>query len=315
MSTTGSAVLAGISSIEDLDRGPLEEGSWLAGKRVFIRVDFNVPIDKKTGEIRDDARIRAALPTIRFAVEAGAKVILASHRGRPKGKRVPELTLEPCGTRLAELTGWEVHLPEDCIGDAPKKVIHDLRVASASGQAHGGPQLCLLENVRFHEAEKKNDEAFARQLAELCDVYVNDAFGAMHRAHASVDALPQLKTDRGAGMLVRRELDALGRLVEAPPKPFLAVLGGAKVSDKIDVIEALFSRCDTICIGGAMANTFLAAQGKSMGKSLVEDEDNQLFIGDDNLLTLTGVKTDGEAFFGETLIMVVDNKPTGKAKR
>jgi phosphoglycerate kinase len=272
MTAAGSAVLAGISSIEDLNRGPLDDGSWLAGKRVFIRVDFNVPIDKKTGEIRDDARIKAALPTIRYAVEAGAKVILASHMGRPKGKRVPELSLEPAGKRLAELTGWEVHLPEDCVGDAPKKVIHDLRVASASGQAHGGPQLCLLENLRFHEAEKKNDETFARQLADLCDVYVNDAFGAVHRAHASVECLPRLMKDRGAGMLIHKELTALARLRGAPERPYVAVLGGAKVTGKIEVCEALLAKCNTLCIGGAMANTFLAAQGKAMQKSLVEED-------------------------------------------
>jgi phosphoglycerate kinase len=270
--STADGPLAGISTIEDLDRGPLEEGGWLAGKRVFIRVDFNVPIDKKTGAIRDDARIRAALPTIRFAVEAGAKVILASHMGRPKGKRVAKLSLEPAGGRLAELTGWEVHLPEDCVGDAPKKVIHDLRAAAPGGQAHGGPQIALLENLRFHDEETEDDEAFARQLAELCDVYVNDAFGAVHRAHASVHGLPRLMKDRGAGFLVQKELKALGQLVEAPERPYVAVLGGAKVSGKIDVCESLLAKVDTLCIGGAMANTFLAAQGKAMGKSLVEED-------------------------------------------
>ncbi len=258
-----------IVTIEQLQQGPLEEGGWLANKRLFIRVDFNVPLDKKTTQITDDSRIRAALPTIRFAVETGAKVILASHLGRPKG-REEKLSLEPCGSRLAELTGWEVHLPEDCIGDAPKKVIHDLRVASATQR--GGPQICLLENLRFHDGEEKNDETFARALAELCDVYVDDAFGAMHRAHASVDALPRLIKDRGTGMLVRAELAALGRLVENPEKPYVAVLGGAKVSDKIEVIEALLHRCSGICIGGAMANPFLAALGRDMQKSLVEDD-------------------------------------------
>ncbi len=258
-----------IVRIEQLQEGPLEEGGWLTNKRVFIRVDFNVPLDKKSRAITDDSRIRAALPTIRFAVEAGAKVILASHLGRPKG-RDEKLSLEPVGARLAELTGWEVHLPEDCIGDAPKKVIHDLRVASA-GQ-RGGPQICLLENLRFHEGEEKNDESFARALAELCDVYVDDAFGAMHRAHASVDALPRLIKDRGMGMLVAAELGALARLVESPERPYVAVLGGAKVTDKIAVIEALLSRCSSICIGGAMANTFLAALGRNMQRSLVEGD-------------------------------------------
>jgi phosphoglycerate kinase len=256
-----------IVTLEQLQKGPLEEGGWLANKRVFIRVDFNVPLDKKSQEITDDSRITAALPSIRFAVESGAKVILASHLGRPKG-RDEKASLEPVGSRLAELTGWEVHLPEDCIGDAPKKVIHDLRVMSATQR--GGPQICLLENLRFHEGEEKNDDTFARALAELCDVYVDDAFGAMHRAHASVDALPRLCKDRGMGMLVARELAALSRLVEAPERPYVAVLGGAKVSDKIDVIEALLQRTTAICIGGAMANTFLAALGSDMQKSLVE---------------------------------------------
>ncbi|MBI4705400.1 MAG: phosphoglycerate kinase [Deltaproteobacteria bacterium] len=263
-------IAEGIASIEDLERGPHGEGGGLAGKRVFVRVDFNVPLDKKTRRITDDSRIRAALPTIEFAVKAGAKVILASHLGRPKGKPDPAQSLEPCGTRLAELTGWEVHLPEDCIGDAPKKVIRDLRTAGGGSQARGGPQLCLLENLRFHPEEEKDDEAFCKALAELCDVYVSDAFGAVHRPHASVHGLPRLMRDRGAGFLVLKELQALGRLVESPPKPYAAVLGGAKVSDKIAVIEALLAKVDLLCIGGAMANTFLAAQGKNVQRSLVE---------------------------------------------
>ncbi|HSN98941.1 MAG TPA: phosphoglycerate kinase [Candidatus Nanopelagicales bacterium] len=233
----------------------------MSGKRVFIRVDFNVPMDKKTGEITDDARIREAIPTIKLAVEAGAKVILASHLGRPKpGKR--DLSLEPVGARLAELTGYEVHVPEDCIGDAPKKVVYDLRAG----------QVCLLENLRFHDGEEKDDEAFARQLAELAEVYVDDAFGAAHRAHASVHALPRLMRERAAGLLMLKELRALGKLTERPEKPYIAVLGGAKVSDKIDVVEALLNVVDTLAIGGAMANTFLAAQGKDMKKSRIEED-------------------------------------------
>jgi len=265
-------LLDNIVSIEQLDSGPLEEGGWLANKRVFIRVDFNVPLDKKSGAITDDSRIRAALPTISYAVRAGARVIVASHLGRPKGERAPGLSLEPCGARLAELSGYEVHLPEESTGDAPRKIIHDLRTASASGQSPGAPQLCLLENLRFDPGEKQDDDGYARALGELCDVYVNDAFGAMHRAHASVHALPRLKQDRGAGYLVQRELAALGKLVDGPPKPYAAVLGGAKVSGKIEVIEALLTRCDIICIGGAMANTFLAAQGHDMRASLVEED-------------------------------------------
>lgn len=261
--------LTGIRSIEDLaavDAAAAADpravaASSLSGKRVFIRVDFNVPMDKKTGAITDDARIREAIPTIKIAVDAGAKVILASHLGRPKpGKR--DLTLEPVGARLAELTGYEVHVPEDCVGDAPKKVIYDLRAG----------QVCLLENLRFHEEEEKDDEAFARQLAELADVYVNDAFGAAHRAHASVHALPRMMRERAAGLLMLKELRALGRITERPEKPYVAVLGGAKVSDKIDVVEALLGVVDTLCIGGAMANTFLAAQGKDVKKSRIEED-------------------------------------------
>jgi len=260
MSTSGK--LAGIRSIEDLAKGPAGDGTGLTGKRVFIRVDFNVPLDKKTAAITDDSRIREAIPTIKFAIEAGAKVILASHLGRPKPGKTEGLSLEPCGSRLSELTGFEVHLPDDCVGDAPKKVIHDLRQN----------QICLLENLRFHPEEEKDDEVFAKQLAELCDVYVDDAFGAVHRAHASVHALPRLMRDRGGGFLLRKELEALGRLTDRPQKPYIAVLGGAKVSDKIDVVEALLGVVDTLCIGGAMANTFLAATGTSLGASKVEKD-------------------------------------------
>ncbi len=247
-------------TIEDL--AAADEGRGLAGKRVFIRVDFNVPLDKKTKAITDDARIREALPTIKLAMEKGAKVILASHMGRPKPGKTDGLSLEVCGKRLAELTGWEVHVPEDCIGDAPKKVIQDLRA----------DQVCLLENLRFHPEEEANDEAFAKQLAELADIYVDDAFGAVHRAHASVHALPLLMRTRAAGLLLAKELKALGRVVNNPEKPFVAILGGAKVSDKIEVVESLLGKCSTLCIGGAMANTFLAAEGKKMQKSLVEED-------------------------------------------
>ena len=260
--------LTGIRSIEDLayPTGPKpekpSEGNALTGKRVFIRVDYNVPLDKKTGAITDDARIRESLPTIEYALASGAKVILASHLGRPKPGKRDGLSLEPCGTRLAELLKVEVLLPEDCVGDAPQKIIHDLRAG----------QICLLENLRFHEEEEKDDEAFARQLAELCDVYLDDAFGAAHRAHASVHALPKMIRDRGAGFLMLKELKSLARLVDRPEKPYVAVLGGAKVSDKIDVVEALLQVVDTLAIGGAMANTFLAAQGLNMQKSRIEED-------------------------------------------
>jgi len=249
-----------VKTIEDLAKE--DEGRFLSGKRLFIRVDFNVPLDKKTKAITDDARIREALPTITFAMQQGAKVILASHMGRPKPGKTEGLGLEVCGARLAELSGFEVHVPEDCIGDAPKKVIQDLRAG----------QICLLENLRFHPEEEANDEGFARALSELCEVYVDDAFGAVHRAHASVHALPLMMKHRAAGFLLEKELRALARVVDNPEKPFVAVLGGAKVSDKIEVVEALLNKCDVLVIGGAMANTFLAAQGKKMQKSLIEED-------------------------------------------
>ncbi|MBX3126375.1 MAG: phosphoglycerate kinase [Polyangiaceae bacterium] len=247
------ALLDGIASVTDLE---------LAGERVFIRVDFNVPLDKKTGAITDDERIVAALPTILHVAKAGAKVILASHFGRPKGKPNPAYSLEVVGARLAELTKMEVHVPDDCIGEAPRKVISDLREG----------QLCLLENLRFHEAEEQNDDAFAKELASLCTVYVGDAFGAAHRAHASVDALPRMMPKRAMGFLVAREVESLARVVETPERPFVAVLGGAKVTDKLGVIEALLDKCDCLCIGGAMANTLLAARGYDMRASLLEQD-------------------------------------------
>ncbi len=244
-----------ISSIRDL---PIEN------KRVFIRVDFNVPLEDDGGrmKITDDARIAEALPTIKHAMERGARVILASHLGRPKKGPDPKLSLEPCGARLAELLGVEVHMPEDCIGDAAKKVIYDLR----SGQ------VCLLENLRFHAEEEKDDETFAQKLAELCDVYVDDPFGAVHRAHASVHALPKLMRERGCGFLLEKEISALGKVITTPDKPFVAILGGAKVSDKISVIDSLFEKVNVLLIGGAMANTFLAAKGLNMKSSKIEDD-------------------------------------------
>jgi phosphoglycerate kinase len=245
--------LSGISTLADLE---------LAQKRVFIRVDFNVPFKKGTTQITDDTRIKEAIPTIKHAVEAGARVILASHLGRPKPGQHEGLSLEPCAARLAELTGYEVHLPDDCVGDAPRKVIQDLREG----------QVCLLENLRFHEEEEKDDEDFARQLAELCDVYIDDAFGAVHRAHASVHALPRLMRERGCGLLLEREIRVLGKLVTGPEKPYVAILGGAKVSDKLAVLEALLDRVNVLLIGGAMANTFLKARGKNVQASRVEED-------------------------------------------
>jgi len=237
-----------------------------AGKRVIMRVDFNVPQDK-SGTITSDQRIRASLPTITKAISAGARVILGAHLGRPRGKPSAALSLEPAALRLSELLGQDVFLPDDCIGDAAKKVISDLRPG----------QLVLLENLRFHDEEEQNDEAFVRELAAQCDVYVNDAFGASHRAHASIFGLPRLVRDKGMGYLLRDEVTALGRLTDNPEKPFVAVLGGAKVSDKLKVIEALLKKCSAICIGGAMANTLLAAAGNNLKDSKIEHD--QLAIG------------------------------------
>jgi len=244
-------MLAGITPIAEL---PIEN------KRVFIRVDFNVPMED--GKITDDSRIKEALPTIKHAIERGARVILASHMGRPKPGKTDGLSLEPCGARLAELLGCEVHLPDDCIGDAPKKVIYDLRAG----------QVCLLENLRFHPEEEKDDEGFAQKLADLAEVYVDDAFGAVHRAHASVHGMAKLFRERGCGFLLEKEIASLGKLVTGPDKPYVAVLGGAKVSDKIAVVEALLERVDVLVIGGAMANTFLAAKGMNMQASKIEGD-------------------------------------------
>ena len=243
--------LEGIRSIGQL---PIEN------KRVFLRVDFNVPLDGI--RITDDSRIREALPSIKHALERGARLVCASHLGRPKKGPDPKLSLEPCAERLAALLGQDVILPEDCIGDAAKKVVFDLR----------GGQVCLLENLRFHPEEEKDDEVFCRALAELADAYVDDAFGAVHRAHASVHGLAKLYRERGCGFLLEKEIAALGKIVGSPERPYVAILGGAKVSDKIAVVESLLERVTALLIGGAMANTFLAAQGKDVGASLVESD-------------------------------------------
>jgi len=233
-------------SIKDLD---------LKGQRVFIRVDFNVPL--KNGVIGDDTRIKSSLPTIQYARQQGATVVLASHLGRPKGKPNPEMSLRPIADRLAELLGQPVAFATDCVGEEARRVTGDI---------------VLLENLRFHPEEEKNDAAFAKELAALATRYVNDAFGAAHRAHASVEGITHFIPRAAAGLLMEKELQYLGHALENPERPFVAIIGGAKVSDKIDVIQNMLAKVDRLIIGGAMAYTFFKARGVPVGKSLVEDD-------------------------------------------
>lgn len=234
----------------------------LKDQRVFLRVDFNVPI--KGGTITDETRITSSLPTIEHALAHGATVVLASHLGRPKGKPAPEFSLEPVARRLGELLDREVVFASDCVGDA---------ASTAVAAAHAGSKVVLLENLRFHSEEEKNDEAFAAALASLADVYVNDAFGAAHRAHASVAAIvPHFGNQAAAGLLMEKELRYLGMALGQPDRPFVGIIGGAKVSDKIEVIENLLTKVDRLLIGGAMAYTFFRALGMPTGKSLVEED-------------------------------------------
>ncbi len=239
-------------TVKDLD---------LKGKRVFCRVDFNVPLDDNRN-ITDDTRIVAALPTIRHIIENGGKLILASHLGRPKGQANPKYSLSPVAPYLANLLGREVVMAPDCIGPEVEKLV--------DGMQDG--DVLLLENVRFYAGEEKNDPAFAAKLAALADVYVNDAFGTAHRAHASTEGVARILTPAAAGMLMKKELLYLGQALADPKRPFVAVLGGAKVSDKITVIENLLGKVDTLIIGGGMAYTFLKAQGVAIGNSLVEED-------------------------------------------
>lgn len=231
-----------------------------AGKRVLVRVDFNVPLDKN-GRVSDDTRIVEALPTINYLVEQSAKVILISHLGRPKGKIDEKYKMDPVAKRLSELLGRTVAKVDECVGAAPREAIERMRDGD----------VILLENVRFHPEEEKNDERFARQLADLADIYVNDAFGTAHRAHASTAGVSEF-LPAVAGFLMEKELDILGRLLIHPEKPFVAIIGGAKVSDKIAVISNLLDKVDTMIIGGGMSNTFLKAQGCDVGKSLLETD-------------------------------------------
>ena len=238
-------------SIRDID---------FKGKRVFVRVDYNAPMDK-AGNITDDTRIRATLPTLNFLLDQGASLVLAAHLGRPKGGPAPEFSLAPVAAHLSSLMGRKVKFAADCVGP----------VAASAAEALQPGEVLMLENLRFHPEEEKNDPAFAKGLAELADVAVNDAFGVSHRAHASVEGITKF-LPMVAGFLMEKELDFLGRAVTDPARPYAAIIGGAKVSDKIGVIANLLTKVDVLLIGGGMANTFFAAQGYSVGKSLVEPD-------------------------------------------
>ena len=240
----------------------------MAGKRVFIRVDFNVPLsDSAPYQVTDDTRIRETLPTLKLARERGAKIVLASHLGRPKGKPNPKYSLQPAAAKLAELLNAKVEFASDCVGAE----------AESKSKALANGEILLLENVRFHAEEEANDENFSRQLAALCDgMFVCDAFGSAHRAHASVVGITRFVKQSAAGLLMERELAYLGKAISNPERPFVAILGGAKVSDKIEVVENLMKIADSLLIGGGMAYTFLKAQGIAIGKSLVEDDKLEL---------------------------------------
>ncbi|HPH68271.1 MAG TPA: phosphoglycerate kinase [Kofleriaceae bacterium] len=243
--------------------GGIKHVSELAveGRRVFVRVDYNVPLSKDK-RVTDDARIAATLPTLKHLLDRGARVILGSHFGRPDGKVNPQYSMEPIAARLADLLKVDVTLADEPVGDGARKVVNDVR------DGH----VAMLENLRFDPGEEANDETFARTLASYCDVYVNDAFGTAHRAHASTAGMVKFVAEKGAGFVMAKEIEVLSRLLGNVDRPYLAVVGGAKVSDKIEVLDALLERVNAIVIGGAIANTFLEANGKQLGKSRVERE-------------------------------------------
>ena len=276
-------------SLHDLD---------VAGKRAFVRADFNVPLEH--GRVGDATRIDATLPTLRWLLDHGAKLVLASHLGRPKGKRTAELSLRPVADVLSSRLGRPVTLAPDCIGAETEALVAKMNRGD----------VLLLENLRFHPEEERNEPGFAAQLARLADVYVDDAFGAAHRAHASTAGMVPLVHERAAGLLLAREVEMLSRLMRAPEKPFVAVLGGAKVSDKIGVIEHLLTRVTSFVIGGAMAYTFLRAQGRPVGRSRVEDDKVELARE-----TLTRATQAGVAVLLPLDHLVADKPEAGAATR